>query len=361
MSGSEVSRDRSDPGGELNALVVFWHNSASWLVSALVHMILVLVLALLTYTLADKPLESFLAATIDGDEDVDTTDVLFDSSLDDVELDQSEALPVEFEAPGLAKLGEPTGIDGDVSDMGNVTLSSYTGDIGAPFGKDGDGFASAGDGTGGATFFGVKAGGRRFVFAVDGSKSMRRNGWEFCKRELLSAVGRLEPTQKFYVILFADKDYRMFGPGAVEKEMLSATPENIARLSRWLYSYELVLGTKPLTTMQFAHKLKPDAVYLLTDGQFRDGTVQFLEKSNKREDAYGEMVNRFAVHTIGFFSNSGQNLLGQISEDNGGTFRFVAPPPGFKPPPKINKPKPPGPAGNQPKKPGPKKKGKNNR
>lgn len=303
----------------------FWQRSSGFLTSVTVHLVAILLLALFNVAFDEEPTERVLMAAIDSGEndDLDIADLIIEDPLD--ELEELEALPIQLDDPGLAKFGEVTSAvtAAQVSDVGTMAMSDTLGEIGLLTGGEGDGYASAGDGKGGAAFFGVKAGGIKFVFMVDGSRSMARNGWEFARQELIDAVDRLKPEQRFYVILFADKDYRMFGPKSESPTLMAPTLENKAKLRRWLYNFELVLQTKPLSSVRFAFKLKPDAIYLLTDGQFSDGTESFLKENNRREDAYDGIVPRVVVHTIGFSSTNGQNLLSRIAKDNGGTYRFV--------------------------------------
>ena len=148
----------------------------------------------------------------------------------------------------------------------------------------------------------------------------------------MTAVRRLRPYQFFYVILFASDSHRMFAQNKPEPRLVRATSENIAKLERWLYAYELELGTRPLESMKYALQLRPDAVYFLTDGKLHDDTEGYLKKKNKRQNAYEETVPGAVVHTIGFYTNDGQAVLQRIAKQSGGGFRFVAPPPSFKPP-----------------------------
>ncbi|MEE8452803.1 MAG: vWA domain-containing protein [Thermoguttaceae bacterium] len=305
--------------------VAFWQRSSGFLTSTILHLVGILLLALFSVVIEEKPTDRVLMAAIDSAEDIDIADLTIDDPLDEIDLDEIEALPIQLDDPGLTKFGEvvSAATAAELGDVGTIETSDVLGDIGLLFGDDGHGYASAGVGTGGAAFFGVKAGGVKFIFVVDGSRSMARNGWEVCRQELIDSVDRLRPEQRFYVMLFADKDYRMFGPNSESSGLMAPTYENKAKLRQWLYNYELVLQTKPLSAIQFAFTLKPDAIYLLTDGQFKDGTEQFLKKNNRREDVYDGIVPRVVVHTIGFSSTNGQDLLTRIAKDNGGTYRFV--------------------------------------
>jgi len=300
----EAQRDR---------LAVFWDDVSSWLTSAVVHLVIIVLLGIFTLNMADELPTMELTATID------TTDA--------AELEELQAFEVKLEDPGLAKLDETTSTLEHLADAGQLDLAAMQGEIGAPFGKDGEGWASVGTGTGGATFFGIKSAGYRFVFVVDASTSMKRNGWKACQRELIAAVGRLKSYQSFYVILFNREPHRMFSDDEPEPDFVEATPESIERLRRWVYRFPLASGTYPKSSMRFALSLDPDSIYLLTDGRFHDDTEEFLKEHNQRKDRYDEDVPKVSVQTIGFYTDASREVLRRIARDNRGTFRYVARPP----------------------------------
>ena len=125
--------------------------------------------------------------------------------------------------------------------------------------------------------------------------------------------------------------YRMFGTPEVT-HLVRATPESIERLHKWLYyDYQLKLGTVPMDGLKEAlEKMKPDAVYLLSDGQFTDKgksekyLLDFARNRNGEDDIYTGESYRIFVHAIAFHSRKGEVVLNGISKAFGGTFRFVA-------------------------------------
>ncbi len=317
---------------------IAWRDVPAWLVSAVVHGVIVLILGLLTVEASGESKKTMLMSQSVVEELEELEDVLLEDPLEDIPAAEFESLSTQLEDPGLADFGTLAFTEqSDVEDMSELSPPEPLEEVGALFGSTGEGYASVGEGMGGATFFGVKAGGRRFVFVVDGSKSMNKNGWDQCKLELVSAMRRLRPYQHFYVILFAAVPHRQLGDEAPEPKLLRATDENIKKVQEWLYSFELELGTRPLESMKIALKLDPDGIYFLTDGKLHDDTEGYLKKQNKREDAYEDIVPGSVVHTIGFFTADGQEVLKRIADENGGSYRFVPRPPGARPP-KRNRP-----------------------
>jgi hypothetical protein len=195
----------------------------------------------------------------------------------------------------------------------------------------GDGGRTTGRGIGGevsgASFFGVKAAGRKFVFIVDSSNSMRNGKFDAAKEELLYSIRRLTKEQSFYIIFFDANAERMVLPPDSEPPLLPvpATTENINRCERWVKTVENELRTDPYDAVKFAIEMVPDAIYLLTDGKFTDRgrTERYLKANNITDDPVDGKKPRVVVHTICFWQNDGEETLKAIAKEYGGTYRFV--------------------------------------
>lgn len=167
-----------------------------------------------------------------------------------------------------------------------------------------------------AEFFGLQAKGSKFVFVVDCSISMGDGGkWSEACRELADSIDKLDSSQSFYVVFFDGETHRMFGDKIYLKELLPATTENLMRFRAWADSIRLGYNTSPALGVKFACTLEPDAIFLLSDGEFADTTAPWLRKNNDGE---------IPVHTIGFRTPlNGQKMLSRIAEENNGQFRRV--------------------------------------
>ena len=95
------------------------------------------------------------------------------------------------------------------------------------------------------------------------------------------------------------------------------TSENLLRVRRWLASIELGPNTLPYEAVRQAVKMQPDAIFLLSDGQFKDGGLTELILRNHSP--------KVIVHTIAFWELAGAAALQRIALESGGTFRFVPP------------------------------------
>ena len=105
-------------------------------------------------------------------------------------------------------------------------------------------------------------------------------------------------------------------------------------------SVELELRTDPYDAMEFAMKLMPDAIYVLSDGAFTDKgrMVNWLKKVNLVEDDLDGTKPVVTIHTIGFYTED-NGTLEQMAETYGGTYRFMPRPANAPKQPKAGGPR----------------------
>jgi len=191
---------------------------------------------------------------------------------------------------------------------------------------DGTGQGGSGgkpEGDQGAEFFGVKAAGNSFVFVCDCSRSMSGEKWFELHRELARSIEQLGPGKSFYIVFFDGAMHPMYEPDFVERSLVPATSENLDKTRQWLSIVPLGANTSPFESMKFAVSLEPDAVFLLTDGEFSDYTAPYLREFNRKRRS--QQQRPVVVHTIGFFARKHQMVLERIARDSGGTYKFVEP------------------------------------
>jgi hypothetical protein len=179
-------------------------------------------------------------------------------------------------------------------------------------GKEIGGFE--GLGTGGRGFFG--AGGesdetRKIVYVVDRSGSMT-DSIDYVKFELKRSIGELGEEKEFHVIFYSS------GP-PVEmpmRRLVNATERNKQLAFEFIDGVIPQGETDPSKALERAFDVKPELIYLLTDGEFDKAIVGLVKKQN----AGGQVT----VHTIGFLYSMGEQVLKQIAEENGGNYKFVS-------------------------------------
>jgi len=166
----------------------------------------------------------------------------------------------------------------------------------------------------GAHFFGAYASGKRFVYVIDRSGSMLGARWELAKRELLRSVLGLNETQKLSIYFFR-LDYAVLADG------LPATRNWKDTIVRNLHSVRVdngrsaYSGTNPLLALRRAVEQKPDAVFLLSDGEF--------DMHALRQCLWLNRVSKIPIHAVSVNGESAS--LRQLAIQSGGSYRIARP------------------------------------
>ena len=158
-----------------------------------------------------------------------------------------------------------------------------------------------------ASFFGVRARGKFFVFVVDCSGSMADDLRLIrAKQELRRTIGAMRFPQRYLIIFYNDRPRPMAGG-------MPRSPDqggNRATYS-WLGGIDAEGGTDPKGAMDLALGYRPDAVFLLSDGEFPTGTEGAIAARN---------AGRTPVHCIDLAGGPGAEQLRAIAESSGGTY-----------------------------------------
>ena len=183
-------------------------------------------------------------------------------------------------------------------------------------------------------FFGTRAFGRRFVFVLDISYSMKARRGERFRRacdELVRAVSQLQAGQSYYVFLFCWNLDEMFFDRNIQYVQVREGHET--KLRNWIYDVSLGAGTDPRRALSLAHQMKPDAVFLLSDGQFNQPRTPmsesgWLDERGERVDISvqegAKMIYKdLPIHTIAFENPFTKTAMEAISDATGGEFKYV--------------------------------------
>jgi len=165
----------------------------------------------------------------------------------------------------------------------------------------------------GVSFFGTASRGNKFVFIIDRSGSMSGQRFAAAKEELCRTLGGLKPTDNFMIYFFNSRAEPM--PAG----MLPGTPEKIKWAIRWVQERTPRGGTDPKQALHWCFNLRPDTVWLLTDGRFSNegGALDAIAEGNRRL--------RARINTLAFHDKGGADILQRIARENDGTYRFVNP------------------------------------
>ncbi|HUU89757.1 MAG TPA: VWA domain-containing protein [Phycisphaerae bacterium] len=151
----------------------------------------------------------------------------------------------------------------------------------------------------------------KVVYVVDRSGSMT-DSIDFVKAELRRSIMELGDDVEFHVIFYSS------GP-PVEmptRRLVAATDRNKQ------LAFEFVDGiipqgeTDPSKALERAFAVRPEAIYLLTDGEFDRGIIGLVKRLNAGR--------RTRVFTIGFLYDGGTDVLKEIARDSGGQYTFVS-------------------------------------
>jgi len=160
--------------------------------------------------------------------------------------------------------------------------------------------------------------GNRYVFVIDCSGSMKRDGrLSMAKRELTTAIASMEPDKEFFVYYYNHDSIPMLG--GIKK----ATKESLRITEPWINGRPAIGDTNPRKALRDAfNKTQPDTVWLLTDGIFMQQPGMIPVATLIRELNAEDKVR---VNTIGFHNNrnSVDKSLGPIAAANDGTYQFV--------------------------------------
>jgi len=295
----------------------------SWVVSLLAHGVVLIVLSFATLATIDRQDDLGLLASAPPIEQVEEfTDIPIDFTEELESLE--EDLQSELIDPGLAAVGE-LAVESALADVSGETAVSLDefGEMGSLFGDDGNGLSGFGEGLGAAattSLFGTQVEANRVLFVVDNSGGMRRGELEMLIEELLRSVAAMSPKQQFYVLFYSDTVYPLFYPQPAT-EFVRATPENKERLQQWLGSVEFCIGNAVDQVIEAATRIRPEVVYLLTDGE-----LQTTKTGWKFKLLLGGTDREFAIHTIGLGTGNdtvAADQLQQVADANRGTFRAV--------------------------------------
>ncbi len=158
-----------------------------------------------------------------------------------------------------------------------------------------------------ASFYGIRSQGQVFVYVVDCSGSMIEDArLARAKIEVRRSIMALQYPQRFKVIFYNEAP--LPSPGDAPK---SADLAGKDQLLRWMSAIEPNGETDPRAAMKLALALRPDAIFLLSDGEYPEGAADAIAKSN---------TGRIPVNCVDLSGGAGGNQLKKISADSGGQY-----------------------------------------
>jgi Mg-chelatase subunit ChlD len=183
--------------------------------------------------------------------------------------------------------------------------------IGDPDGAESSG-ASGVQGGKGSDFMGIKTSATHVVYVIDRSGSMTGDRFPHACLELKRSIGHLPTSGSFSVIFF--DNFALPMPPA---KLVKATKRSKEEAARWIDSTMPGGGTDPVEALKLAFAMKPQAIYLMTDGVFQDPSAvkALIDSANSSK--------KVSINTIAFYEPASENLLKTIARENRGDYRYV--------------------------------------
>lgn len=329
-----VDRERRDP-----VLRAALHLGIPTLVSLAVHAVLLLALTLTTWHVLSVPAprEQFEAGIVASRGDPASGSIEF-GNLPTLTDRLAEITPEAVAAPRaalaeLASLSALTpGPTGDAVGLGESGRSGILGIGGGALGStDSLGRSSEiGGGLGGAGVWNLKAAGRNFAYVVDFSGSVSVVADDL-KRELKRSIGGLKPQQTFGVFTF----FSYVDPGrddavteSFAPKLQPASADKKREFFLWIDRQAARGRSDPLPAIRRALSVRPDVVFLFSDGEFEDPKAEELiarENENSRTRIYCLVFDDVLLEDTSGLPKvtPGARRLQTIAEQSGGQCKIV--------------------------------------
>ena len=230
---------------------------------------------------------------------------------------QSSPLPSVNEMPvdlagALPAAASVTGISSDLSGV-LPNASGLT-----------DGFGPSKRGGGGQTttqVFGVQGTGSKFVYVFDRSGSMsteRGRPLAASKSQLMASLKSLKSTDQFQIIFYNERTF-IFNPfPGREATLMFGTDENKRLAADFVARIPAGGGTRHLPALRMALAMTPDVVFFLTDAEeprLTSTELSLIDRLNKITS-----INCIEFGTRAFAGN--RNFLTELAERNRGHYAY---------------------------------------
>ena len=318
-----ISLSDIDRQAELHSAKLWWNAPHVW-ISLIVHVVLVVCLSVVAITVANEPkILSIVSASVEAE------NVLLETPMEMVsELETMSESHQSTPTPNLSDMVKDITIPSIPLEAGSgpSTPRSVSAALSGSASDSAQASMMGSKIVAGAEFFGVKATGNTFVYIVDSSPSMRRDGaFDAARREIIRSLNSMKPKQRYFVSFFGKEiDPMVLETGEVEKYPVYAKPENLTKTIDWLNLVQVQKdGLPPNNALVEAIGMQPDGIFLLFDGDTKVDVAKFLRRANRTDDILNSGTPKVPIHVVHFYQDEFQKQMRQVAEENGGTYRFV--------------------------------------
>jgi hypothetical protein len=303
-----VAKDPADQPGTHGK-----RDSAGWLTSVLVHGVLIGLLAMVLAPIDLGGIDTHvLRFSFKDAEQSQPPDVVTVSIAEIESVPEEPAEPIESQPPPAAVIPKSNVKATDLAQRGEALRRG--GDAGGSAGAAG-------------SFFGIEARGRDFVYILDMSGSMRGRRFRCASEELVRSVEGLRESQNFYVLLFNGGTVRMFdGNRGYTPTPIPATRENKTKLSRWIQTAYRGGSTDPREALRLALRMRPSAIFMLSDGEFDDQKSKRGNMIKGNSGAFSIVAaasDQIPINAIAFEDPTSCENMKRLADMTNGEYRFA--------------------------------------
>ena len=168
------------------------------------------------------------------------------------------------------------------------------------------------------SLFGVSAEGSKFVYVLDRSGSTEGKLLAAAKAQILASIEKIDDMHQFQMVVYNDRP-KAFNPAGPNGQLAFGTEANRAEVKRFLGAIDGEGGTDHFAALSLAIRMRPDVIFLLTDGDKPYLTARELA----RVDRIGPGI---AIHTIQFGEGPARDANGwmeKLARQSGGKYKYV--------------------------------------
>jgi Mg-chelatase subunit ChlD len=168
------------------------------------------------------------------------------------------------------------------------------------------------------SLFGVKAEGSKFIYVLDRSGSTEGKLLAAAKAEILASIEKIDDIHQFQLVVYNERP-KAFNPAGPNGQLAFGTDANRAEVKKFLGTIAADGGTDHSAALSKAIRMRPDVIFLLTDGDKPVVTARELD----RIDRLGPGIT---IHSIQFGEgdhSDSKGWMGKLARQSGGEYRYV--------------------------------------
>lgn len=171
------------------------------------------------------------------------------------------------------------------------------------------------------TLYGLPGNGSKFLYVLDTSESMtvpKGKPLASAKEEIISSIDKLDRLCEFYVVHYNNVPHLLNVTGGGRPAF--GSDENKIAAKKLVAGIATGPRTEHEPALVMALRMRPDVIYLMTDGDDPELTGRDLERISRINDA------STVIHTIQFGRGEpkkGAEWLKRLASENRGEYKFV--------------------------------------